>query len=178
MAIRKRGAVVIGILAVFVFAVPAVAAHGDQEIRRATAELRNVSGEVVGRARFREDSHGNLHVDVRVRGLSEGLHGIHIHNVASCSDTSVAFGGAGSHHNPLGAVHGAHAGDLPNLVVKASGKGHLKTTTDGATLSAGPVSIFDGDGSAIVIHADEDDLVTNPTGNSGGRIACGIIVAR
>jgi Cu-Zn family superoxide dismutase len=73
---------------------------------------------------------------------------------------------------------GAHAGDLPNLVVNGARIGHLNTTSDRATLSAGLVSVFDADGSALVIHAAEDDQEsTTTTGNSGSRIACGIIVA-
>jgi len=72
---------------------------------------------------------------------------------------------------------GAHAGDLPNLVVNGAGMGHLNATSDRATVSAGPVSVFDADGSALIIHADEDDQEgTSATGNSGGRVACGIIV--
>ncbi len=72
---------------------------------------------------------------------------------------------------------GAHAGDLPNLVVNVAGNGHLNATSDRATLSPGLRSVFDANGSALVIHANWDDQVTDPTGNSGGRIACGIIVA-
>ena len=71
---------------------------------------------------------------------------------------------------------GAHAGDLPNLVVSADGSGSLSATTERLTLSAGPRSVFDADGSALIIHAAADDQVTNPTGNSGGRIAGGVIV--
>ena len=128
----------------------------------------------MGWARFTEDATGTVHVNVHVRGLTVGLHGIHIHNTGSCTPT---FAAAGSHHNPPPATaHGSHAGDLPNLVVNGAGIGHLDVTTDHATLSAGPLTIFDGNGSALVIHAREDDLHTDPTGNSGDRIACGVIV--
>jgi Cu-Zn family superoxide dismutase len=119
-------------------------------------------------------------VNVHVNGISAGLHGIHIHAVGACSPDFLASGG---HHNPLGATHGldsptgAHAGDLPNLVVNEAGVGHLDATSDRASLSNGPTTIFDDDGSALIIHAGPDDQVTNPTGNSGGRIACGVIVA-
>jgi Cu-Zn family superoxide dismutase len=75
--------------------------------------------------------------------------------------------------NPLG----AHAGDLPNLTVNGTGRGHLNAMSDLATLSIGLVSLLDTDGSAVVIHAAEDDQLTNPTGNSGARVACGVIVA-
>lgn len=167
--------IVAGLL--LVIAVPANAAGSA---RHASAELRNLSGEVVGWAKFTEDSSGILHVNVQVRGLSEGLHGIHIHNTANCAPPFIA---AGSHHALPGQLHGlddppgAHAGDLPNLVVNVGGNGHLNATSDRATLSAADVSVFDLNGSALVIHARQDDQITNPTGLSGDRIACGVIVA-
>ncbi len=157
----------------------------------ASATLRDVGGETVGWAQFSEDATGILHVNVHVKGLSSGLHGIHIHAVANCTPftapSTVPFSAAGGHHNPLGASHGlldppgAHAGDLPNLEVNVAGLGHLDAISDRATLAAGPTTIFDADGSALVIHANEDDQVTNTgalgPGNSGARIACGIIEA-
>jgi len=140
----------------------------------ASAELRDAGGAVVGWADFTEDSAGRLHVNVHVSGVSAGLHGIHIHNTADCTPP---FTSAGGHHNPLGATHGDHAGDLPNLIVNVAGIGHLDATSDRASLSNGPTTVFDANGSALIIHAGEDDLHTDPTGNSGGRIACGVIVA-
>lgn len=177
MAHRLRASVV---LAAMLLAISAPAASADGAMH-ASAELRDPAGAVVGWAKFTEDASGILHVNVQVRGLPEGLHGIHIHAVGQCSPT---FAAAGGHHNPLGHDHGldsstgAHAGDLPNLIVNGAGNGHLDATSDRATLSAGPVSIFDLDGSALVIHFGEDDQVTNPTGNSGSRIACGVIEPR
>jgi Cu-Zn family superoxide dismutase len=140
----------------------------------ASAELRDAGGAVVGWADFTEDSTGRLHVNVHVNGISAGLHGIHIHNTADCTPP---FAAAGGHHNPLGATHGDHAGDLPNLIVNVAGIGYLDATSDRASLSNGPTTVFDANGSALIIHAGEDDLHTDPTGNSGGRIACGVIVA-
>jgi Cu-Zn family superoxide dismutase len=169
---RSRIGLLVASLAL-VLAVPAAAA-GEGGAVRASAELQNAGGDVVGWAQFTEDATGILHVNVHVQGLAEGLHGIHIHNTADCTPP---FTAAGGHHNPLGATHGDHAGDLPNLTVNVAGIGHLDGTTDHATLSAGLVSVFDANGSALVIHAGEDDLHTDPTGNSGGRIACGVIVA-
>ena len=162
-------------LAIMVLPGGAVAAGGAIHAR---AEIVNTAGEVVGWAKFTEDATGTLHVNVHVTGLTPGLHGIHIHNTAACVlGTTPAFSSAGPHHNPLGALHGNHAGDLPNLTVNEAGRGHLNATSDGATLSPGPVTLFDLNGSAIVIHANPDDHVTNPTGNSGARVACGVIVA-
>ena len=169
---RSRfGVVVVG--ALLALALPAAVAGGAGGALHASAELKDVAGDVVGWARFTEDANGILHVNVHVRGLTPGLHGTHIHAVGSCTPD---FGAAGSHHNPRAAVHGAHAGDLPNLAVNTAGVGHLDAKSDRATLSPGLVSVFDSSGSALIIHAASDDLTTDPTGNSGGRVACGIIV--
>jgi Cu-Zn family superoxide dismutase len=149
-------------------------ASADAGALHATATLVDATGAQIGLAVLTEDATGTVHVNVHVAGLPTGEHGIHIHQFGTCTPT---FADAGGHHNPLAAAHGHHAGDLPNLVVNVAGQGHLNATTDDATLSAGQLSVFDGDGSAVIIHADRDDFVTQPTGNSGGRIACGVIVA-
>jgi Cu-Zn family superoxide dismutase len=92
------------------------------------------------------------------------------------------FTSAGAHFNPGARQHGflnpqgAHAGDLPNITIAADGTGRLETAADGLTLGMGATSLFDADGSAIVVHAAPDDFKTDPTGNSGARIACGIVV--
>jgi superoxide dismutase, Cu-Zn family len=140
----------------------------------AGATLLDASGAEVGTVRLTEDATGSLHVNVKVAGMSPGEHGIHIHAVGSCTPS---FAAAGGHHNPLGQLHGAHAGDLPNLSVNVAGRGMLDSTTDAATLSSGPVSVFDADGASIVVHAAPDDFVGQPAGNSGARIACGVVTA-
>lgn len=155
---------------------------------RASATIINTSGAPVGWARFVEDSTGTVHVNVHVEGLTPGLHGIHIHRAAVCNPAfSPAFGDSLGHHNPGLAKHGLesadgpHAGDLPNLVVNEDRVGHLNTTTDRVTLTDSPTTLFDSTlnevGSSIMIHAAYDDQVTDPTGTSGGRVACGVIVA-
>lgn len=187
MTLRRRvlrlGAILVpaALLAATLAAAPGTLGGGAT---RATAAIVDTAGAAVGFARFTEDATGVLHVSVHVKGFSPGLHGIHIHAIGTCTlGTTPTFSSAGGHHNPLGRVHGLlasggpHAGDLPNLEVNEDGVGHLDGTTTEATLSAGATSLFDADGSAIVIHALTDDQVTNPTGNSGGRIACGAIVA-
>jgi Cu-Zn family superoxide dismutase len=152
----------------------------DSSARHASAVLHNPAGEVIGFARFVEDTTGRVHVNIHVKGISAGLHGTHFHAIGACSPD---FSAAGGHHNPSNTQHGLenpngpHAGDLPNLMVNAAGVGHLNTITDRVTLSAGQATLFDANGSALVIHADPDDQVTHPTGNSGSRIACGVISA-
>lgn len=146
-------------------------AGADPGALHASATLVDQSGRVVGTVRLVEDANGTMHVNVKAEG-EPGEHGIHIHSVANCTPP---FTSAGGHHNPLGVPHGAHAGDLPNLTVNVAGRGHLNAKTDHATLSAGPLTVFDADGSAIVIHASPDDFTSQPAGNSGPRIACGVI---
>lgn len=143
----------------------------------------DAGGTMIGWVRLVEDATGTVHVNVHVAGLAPGLHGIHIHAVGACTPT---FAAAGGHYNPLSLEHGldnpngAHAGDLPNLIVNAYGVGHLDATTTRVTLTPGPTTLFDDTigavGSAVIIHANEDDQVTNATnGNSGARVACAVI---
>lgn len=151
---------------------------------RAGGTFVDANGQPIGWVRLVEDGTGKVHVNVHVAGLTPGLHGIHIHAIGACSPT---FAAAGGHYNPLGHQHGldnpngAHAGDLPNLIVNTAGVGHLDATTDGVTISSGPTTLFDSTsgavGSAFVIHASEDDQVSQPIGNSGDRVACAVIEA-
>jgi Cu-Zn family superoxide dismutase len=151
-----------------------VGAGASDGALHARATLRNAGGTEIGWAELTEDAAGRVHVNVKVAGLTPGLHGIHIHEVGSCSPT---FAAAGGHHNPGGHPHGSHAGDMPaNLVVNAAGQGRLNAIA-AATLSAGDLGVFDGNGSSIVIHADRDDFVSQPTGASGIRVACGVLTA-
>ena len=107
--------------------------------------------------------------------MPPGTHGAHVHTVGRCDPP--AFETAGSHWNPTTMKHGTmnpqgpHQGDLPNLVVDGGGRGTIGATIPGATLA----SLLDADGAAVVIHASADDLRTDPSGNSGGRIACGVL---
>lgn len=149
----------------------------------AMAILKDASGNEVGEATFTETDEG-VAVQVTVTGLTvvaAGEHGIHLHTVGACTPD---FQAAGGHFNPTSAQHGMenpsgpHAGDLPNIEIDADGNGAYEGTAALATLSAGENSLMDADGSAIVIHADPDDMKTDPSGNSGDRIACGVIEAQ
>ena len=148
---------------------------------QAKADLKNKDGQVVGSATFREGP-GGVVVNVDVKGLSAGLHAVHVHAVGKCEGP--AFTSAGGHFNPAQRKHGLkspdgpHAGDLPNMYVAKDGSGRFEALTDHISLKTGdPSSVFDSDGSALVIHAGVDDYATDPTGNAGDRAACGVIAA-
>lgn len=146
------------------------------EGRIATATLRTPAGKEVGRATVREVA-GGLRVTIDARFLSPGMHGAHLHTVGRCEGPD--FASAGPHWDPMGKKHGAmnpqgpHGGDLPNLSIGADGRGTLGINLPGASFDM----LLDGDGAAMVIHADPDDMTTDPSGKSGGRIACGVLVA-
>jgi Cu-Zn family superoxide dismutase len=145
----------------------------------ATAVLRDAAGRMVGTASITEAA-GGIRLAVQVSGLNPGGHGIHFHAVGQCDPA--AFASAGAHFNPEGKQHGLsnpagpHAGDLPALMVGANGQANYFAADPRVTLGPGPDSLFDADGSALVIHADNDDQMTDPTGNSGDRIVCGVVV--
>jgi Cu/Zn superoxide dismutase len=186
MRVLRRLILSIGMLGAALAVVGAFAAQSlAGGATQAGATIVDASGATVGWARLVEDASGIVHVNVHVAGLTPGLHGIHIHSIAACTPT---FAAAGGHYNPLVRQHGllntsgAHAGDLPNLIVNGDGIGHLAATTDRVTLKNGPTTLFDTTsgavGSSFIIHANEDDQLTDATnGGSGGRIACGVIVA-
>jgi Cu-Zn family superoxide dismutase len=115
---------------------------------------------------------GGVHLEVKVSGLTPGVHGFHVHEVGDCSapDASSAKG----HFNPTGKPHGSHAGDLPDLTADANGNAQLSANVPVLELGDGPTSIM---GRAFVVHADPDDHVSQPAGNSGKRVACGVIKA-
>lgn len=173
---RVRILLTIAGFALFSAALPSAAAGP----KSAHAEIVNAQGAKVGTAKITSNAKG-VKISVKVSQLTPGEHGIHIHAVGKCEGP--AFTSAGGHFNPTGAHHGVnnpqeprpHAGDLPNLVVGANGKGSLSFTADGVTLGDGSNSLFHEGGTSIVIHAKADDLKSDPSGNSGDRIACGVV---
>jgi len=160
-------------IAMLVVGLPAVA-----QAQSARAVFRDAQGAVVGAATLDEVS-GGVKIAGRVGGLKPGEHGFHIHAVGRCEPP--AFTTAGAHFNPYGKQHGhknpegAHAGDFPNLTVGADGTGSIDVTAAGVTLTPGRASLLQPGGTSLVIHADPDDEKTDPAGNSGARIACGVI---
>lgn len=143
----------------------------------ARAMLATADGGARGEATATATPEG-LRVSINATGLPEGEHGAHIHMTGQCE--APAFESAGAHWNPTNREHGSenpqgsHAGDMPNLTVAADGSGSLQYLIPGAVLTGGGVALFDADGAALVIHADPDDMRTDPSGNSGDRIACGV----
>lgn len=149
-------------------------------VAAAAVALVNANGAPVGTAQLRQEAGGLVHVDLNVVSLPAGSHGIHFHEVGRC-DGATSFDTAGAHYNPLGREHGLarpggpHAGDAPNLVVRSDGTATFSFTTDRVTLTSGATSLLDTNGSSIVVHAAADDQVSQPSGNSGARIACGVV---
>ena len=188
----KTGRVLAGAglaLAVFGAGVGAgVASAQPAPVGAATAELRDGRGALIGVATFTQVADGVL-ISGQFRGLEPGLHGVHLHAVGQCE---APFTTAGGHWNPTGRQHGIdnpngpHLGDVYNQIEPAvgsnvrigpNGTGTLRALARGSTVAPGATSIFDADGNALLIHAHQDDNITDPAGESGDRLACGVIVA-
>lgn len=164
-------------LATLAFTAPALAQDAT-----ATANVMDLEGKSLGTLELTTVD-GHVHISGALTGLPGGDHGIHIHETGDC-DAAGKFESAGGHFNPTDNQHGmenpggAHAGDLPNIAATAEGGGALvDITAESVTLGEGDNSLFDADGSAIVVNADPDDYRSDPAGNSGDRIACGVIEA-
>jgi Cu-Zn family superoxide dismutase len=144
----------------------------------ATATLRDAQGKSVGTATL-TPAEGGVKVSVTVNGIAPGLHGFHVHAVGKCEGPD--FKSAGGHFNPGAKEHGldnpkgSHAGDMPNLSVGADGTGKGEYVARGASLDAGAGSLFPEGGTAVVLHAAADDMKSDPAGNAGARIACGVV---
>jgi len=143
----------------------------------ASADLRTSAGISVGTATISQVGDG-VRLTVQANNLPSGARGIHIHETGSCIGPD--FASAGGHWNPAGRQHGRdnpagqHHGDLPNLLVGANGQGAMEYTIPSAQIAGGNRAILDADGAALVIHAGPDDYRSDPSGNSGARIACGV----
>ncbi|OYD08359.1 superoxide dismutase family protein [Paludifilum halophilum] len=149
-----------------------------KEPKAAVAQLQNADGDRVGTATLTETENG-VDIHLKAMDLESGEHGFHIHETGTCQPPD--FQSAGGHFNPEDKAHGknnpdgSHAGDLPNLEIQSGGTGELKVTAKGTTLGPGDHSLLKKDGTALVIHEDPDDLKTDPAGDAGDRIACGVV---
>jgi superoxide dismutase, Cu-Zn family len=156
--------------------------HKGKRDARAFAILKNAAGEKVGHVWMHELRRDDgVVLFVRARGLAPGFHGFHIHTTGLCD--APGFTTAGGHLNPSGATHNAHAGDLPSLLVTDDGSAILATATDRFSIA----DLRDADGSAVMIHSGRDNFANIPprygapdqetlnTGDSGSRIACGVV---
>ncbi len=141
--------------------------------------LKDALGNELGKATLKESDSKAVHLSLRVGKLKPGTHGVHFHEKGVCEGPD--FKSAGAHFSPLPREHGSknpkgpHAGDLPNLEIGSDGSGLAEWNLPRVTLRTGPGSLLREGGTALVIHAGADDLKSNPSGNSGDRIACGVI---
>jgi superoxide dismutase, Cu-Zn family len=143
------------------------------------ATVRNAAGATLGVLSL-ESRPAGVKITGRLTSLPPGTHGIHLHQTGKCDPD--AFTTAGAHLNPEGKRHGLenpagpHAGDMPNIVANAAGEATVDLLSwPNVTVGSGAGGLFDADGSSIVVHAQADDQVTDPAGNSGARIACGVM---
>ena len=156
----------------------AAACVTDEPQGGAPMPLVNAAGQTIGSVRAWQTA-GAVTFRIDASGLPHGIHGIHVHSVGRCDPPD--FASAGPHWNPAGRKHGTnnpagpHAGDLPNVDVAANGVLATTVTLPNASLFApagAPGALLDADGAALVVHAVADDYLTDPSGNSGARIAC------
>ena len=163
---------------IFTFLMMTSSVQAEVSPKTAVANLVNSKGERIGTASLTETSKG-VKVAIEASHLPAGDHGIHFHQTGNC--TAPGFKSAGEHFDPSGKQHGLkhaagpHAGDLPNLKVESNGRVTTEFTTSRVTLGSGKNSLLKPGSTAIVIHSKRDDQLTQPSGDSGDRIACGVI---
>lgn len=168
--------------ALLALAVAGVANVATAAPTAAEADLKPTQGNnVSGKVRFTQQD-GKLQIDAEIKGLTPGVHGFHLHEKGDCS--SPDGNSAGGHFNPAGHQHGAptastrHGGDFGNITADASGNATLHLSVPTSDISLDPSAKGNVVGRGVIVHADPDDFVTQPTGNAGKRLACGVVVAK
>lgn len=159
--------------------IEASTSRGESDSLSAQANLINTEGKQIGTAKLKQMNDG-VQITIDAKNLPAGMHGFHIHEKGICEPPK--FETAGAHFNPTNAKHGfdnpkgPHAGDLLNLEVEQDGTVHANVLAKMVTLEKGKKnSLFKADGTSLIIHSDADDYVSQPAGNAGERIACGVI---
>lgn len=162
--------------AIVALALAGCATTGNQASNLASAQLASALGSPLGTAVIVRKG-GETTINLTITGTAGAVHGLHLHAVGKCE---APFASAGPHLNPGGHQHGkdnpqgAHLGDLPNITIDKTGHGTARASL-GLDAAAIDAALFDADGTAVVLHAAADDYRTDPSGNSGARIACGVL---
>ncbi len=171
---RRSGLIAFGAFCSF------LALQGQTISGQMTVQLKSGTGESVGTAVLSPAESGGVQIELDLSHLTPGEHAIHLHQNAKCDGPQ--FASSGGHLNPEGKKHGSknpegpHVGDMPDFTVAADGTAKTTVIAPNVTYSEGPHSIFSNGGTSLMIHAAADDMKSDPAGNAGARIACGVVI--